>query len=729
MSEGFRTRAEQSGDLNRLDSNITRLPAGHLQLHPAVILSLALRDIHNIGDVIRFAQSPDAVGYDHTEAITSALSRLFACVENGKASWMAFWRSCGDQPYHRYYHLCATCEELERLSDATLAMPVTRETFGNAGAVLARAGIVTIRDLRHRLRDGIEDVPGLGHKKVDNFFVRLAGFVSAIDADGNISSGFSSGDQKSRAGVRFDGKLELTSLAASMSVGILRLGGKERRLREQEIETLGDLADIWPLKYPNPYGLGSGSIRKLNANLAALQSASSEDEGISWDVYAEATGADLIPSVAPPGSAKEFLRNLPGILSETAHVLADPVLADILLNRLAKGPKEQKTLEQIASEAVPRVTRERIRQKEKKLLVQIAGGLIWDEYGGLNLIFRAEFSDWWKRAAQHFEGQEEIGFESFVSGLASVWNADIADITLQLPIILAIVTGEVQMPSKFKVPNRLDSFYYGDFPDSTSQLLLTKLRLDKTASLLAEYGYETLGDVCEGCLSGDLFSECPNPAKRVVDHLNLIRGAIDDSGSMNWQAYADLQKLAVLPSQRRSTANNFAGHLIADLSELIAHLNMPGRAGDIFRLRTSLPPKTRKTLQGAADVLETFGPTIKREEGILLQNLNDVLIDRDYSGLKFWLDDSFLFYWKEAEAAYLLAENNYLVFSDLISDCWSLTHEEADAAAPSLWAVINGYPNGRPAGKRGKKRKEVLSQTAEPTPSGRIRLTGFRRVH
>ena len=526
-----------------------------------------------------------------------------------------------------------------------------------------------------------------------------------------------------------NGKPAFTSFVTSLPVGILRLGGKARKLREHGIETIGDLAEIWPLRQPNPYRLGPGSIRKLSTNLDALQNASSEDEGISWDAYAEAIGADLIPSGAPPKSAREFLRGLPEVLSETAQTLSDPVLADILLNRLAKAPDKQKTLEQIASASVPKVSRERIRQKEKKLLQQIAGGLIWDEYGSLNLMFRAEFSDWWRRAAQHFDGQEEIGFEDFVSGLTGVWKADVADITMQLPIILAIVTGEVRMPSEFRVSSRLNSLFFRDLPDSTRQLPLTKLRLGKTASRLAEHGYETLGDVCEGCLSGELFSECPHPAKRVVDYLNLIVGAVDDSGNINWQAFVDLHKLAVLPSQRRYTANDFARHLIEDLSELIEFLRMPRRAGDIFRLRTSLPPKNRMTQEKVANELGTQQPAIKQEETKLLQNLNNVLIDRNYSRLRFWIDSSFLFYWDEAEAAYQLSENDYSVFSELLGDCWSLTLEETNTAAPSLWAVINGYPNGRPAKKRRKKRRSEQKETSKSPPSSRIRLTGFRRVH
>ena len=195
MKEASRIEPQQSEESNWPDSSLAGLPVCHLQLEPAVILSLALRDVHNIGDVIRFSQSLNAAKYDHNEEITSALARLFTAVENGKTNWRAFWRSCRDRTYPHFFHLCATCEELDRLSDASLALPVTRETFGNAGAMLARAGIITIGDLRLRLREGIEYVPGLGQKKVDEFFDRLSDLVSVIDEDGNIDLGKSSDDR------------------------------------------------------------------------------------------------------------------------------------------------------------------------------------------------------------------------------------------------------------------------------------------------------------------------------------------------------------------------------------------------------------------------------------------------------------------------------------------------------------------------------------------------------
>lgn len=351
------------------------------------------------------------------------------------------------------------------------------------------------------------------------------------------------------------------------------------------------------------------------------------------------------------------------MLKEISDVLSDPTLVDILLNRLAKKPSAQMTLEDIGTNANPKVTRERIRQKEKKLLHQIAGGLIWDEYGGLDLIFRPEFSAWWRTAADHFEGQEEISFEDFVSGLTKVWGAEPEDVLRQLPIILSIVTGEVQMTATFRKAHRLDSIYFGDLPSSTKKLEFKKLRLGKTACQLSNHGYDTVEEFVDGCLTGEVFDVAKHPAKRVIDHLNRVKSVLNSQKEIDWNAYAEMEGLKSLPFNLRKSPEEFSRYLKEDLTEMIRNLNMYKGSEGVYSLRTSRPPRTRKTLAAVAEALNTHGPNIKRIETVLLERLNDLIISRDFSCLGYWLCGHFLSCWREAEAAFQLSEKNYDTFS------------------------------------------------------------------
>lgn len=519
----------------------------------------------------------------------------------------------------------------------------------------------------------------------------------------------------------------LPSKVAVLSIGVLQLGLKAKNLREHGIETIADLSSLLPIGYPNPYGLGHGSIRKLTENFSCLQQSVDENGDVSWERYSSLSGVALVPSLPLLGGAYEFLRTIPKVLEEISDILSDPTLADILHNRLAKKPGAQKTLEEIAADVTPKVTRERIRQREKKLLHQIAGGLIWDEYGPLNLTFRPEFSRWWRDAATYFESSDEISFEDFVSGLTQVWSAEVEDVLRQLPIILAIVTGEVQMSAEFRKANRLNKLFFGELPNSTKYLKLKKLRLEKTASQLSECGYDTIEEFVDGCLTGEVFDLARLPSKRAIDHLNHLKSVLNTQKEIDWKGYVEMEGLKTLPSKPRSSAKEFSRHLKEDLVEIIRNMNMYQRSEGIYLLRTSQPSETRKTLAATAEALNTHGPNVKRVESVLLERLNDVIIERDFSRLDFWLCGQFLDWWREAEAAFQISDNDYDTFNSLIQEYWSINRADAESAVPSLWVVLNGYPNGRPPRRKVNRKQQII---AEPAPNkGRIRLAGFRRVH
>jgi len=137
------------------------------------------------------------------------------------------------------------------------------------------------------------------------------------------------------------------------------------------------------------------------------------------------------------------------------------------------------------------------------------------------------------------------------------------------------------------------------------------------------------------------------------------------------------------------------------------------------------------TLQAVADALDTHLPTVKREETVFLSFLNGVLIGHDFSKLPVWLDDLWLEYWDEARASYESARDNYGEFSENLAWKWRLTVRDISKAAPTIWAVLSGYPNDRRS-KRAISKAPVVNPIIDPDPqlpAGRIRLRGFRRVH
>lgn len=516
-----------------------------------------------------------------------------------------------------------------------------------------------------------------------------------------------------------------------LPIGVLHLGVKTKTLEQAGFRTVGDLANVSRDQIIRIRNVGWRTADLLTKNRLALLEASDAETGTDWDRYCETTDIPLLPSLNRPGSGKEFLSCLPEFLKEVADNLADETFSAILRERICQPPDRQKTLDEIAATTTPPVTRERIRHKEKKLLGQLTGGLLNDTYGALGIHFRSEFSYWWKRAADCLSHLEEIKFADFVASLSASWDVSSEAVIAQLPIILAIVTGESQMSGEFRTASRVDPRLFGVLNDEVLALPLNRLRLGRYAKRLAEEGSEAVGDIIARLRDGRLGARGGKLADVAAQHANLLASCLCDNGLIDWQSYRKTNGLVCLPASPVVNAGEFVAKLRPTVSELLAACHITKRAPDIYRLRTSRTIDKQMTLQSVADALDTHLPTVKREETVFLGFLNGVLIGHDFSRLPVWLDDSWLEYWDEARASYETNPDGYEQFSENLAWKWRLTVREVSQAAPTIWAVLSGYPSDRRA-KVTVSKAPVVSETIAPTPQlpvGRIRLRGFRRVH
>jgi len=132
------------------------------------------------------------------------------------------------------------------------------------------------------------------------------------------------------------------------------------------------------------------------------------------------------------------------------------------------------------------------------------------------------------------------------------------------------------------------------------------------------------------------------------------------------------------------------------------------------------------TLAETADRLKCHAPTVKREETLLLEELHDVVVEGEYGKTRFWLDGTWLGMCREARDAYEAARSDYTTFLTTLERQWQVSRSRIEQAVPGLWAIFNGYPEGR----RGRRRATAIewTSTEQPTPI-KISLRGFRRVH
>lgn len=525
--------------------------------------------------------------------------------------------------------------------------------------------------------------------------------------------------------------LRLPPEVENLPIGVLHLGVKTATLKAAGFRTISDIRDVAPLRISQIPTVGWRTADLFLQNRRALFAACGHEAGVDWDGYCEAIRTPLFPSVERPASGTEFLSCLPGFLSEVADGLSDDAFAAILRERIPKPPGEQMTLDEIAAATSPRVSRERIRQKEKKLLGQLTGGLLNDSYGVLDMHFRPEFTRWWRLAADRLSHLEEIEFDEFIGVLSETWDVPVDAVMAHLPVILAIVTGEPQMSGDFRKASRIEPRLFGRMSEELLVLPLRRLRLGRYAGQLAGAGYDTCGDLLTGLRDGRLGPASGKAAIVAAAHANLLARCVTESGKVDWQSYRDANNLARLPTKPVAGAAEFVLGLAEVVSELLAGCRITKRAKEIYRLRTSRPLNSQMTLQAVASGLGTHLPTVKREETVFLVFLNEVLIGKDFSRLPVWLDEAWMMHWDQAAGTFGTYGDSYAIFSDNLAWRWRLTVREVSSAAPTLWAVLTGYPTDRRSGAA-VSRAPALNEAPviDPQlPAGRIRLRGFRRLH
>jgi hypothetical protein len=729
-----------SGDLvgegpPQAEADDSLLDIGHLQLSPVVTNALLAAKLSTIADALIFATSPAFADYPFRSEIEAALERLGQCTTGNKVDWRKYWVCSG----MRFHHLSASLPELQRLSVEAMNLPLSANSFGKAALPLSRVGIRTLGSLRDGLQSGIPHVPGLGPGRRSEFFERLISVVDAVDAGGDvrhpawgICGAFSPSQGPDEPSPDFgviDPLRDCGAAIRDLPVGILHIGNKAMWLQHAGMLTVGQISAACPMGVGQLQNIGSSTIELVCDRLVALARSLREDGEIDWAHYSGLIGAALLPEGLPVTSGEAFLASLPAVVEQIAAKLDDQLEAAILLRRIARAPGEQATLDDLARLQTPKVSRERVRQKERGLLKDLARGLLWEDYGALEIHFRPEFADWWKTAAARFRNTEEITFSGFIEGLSEVWNVTPAAVLQQAPVILAIVTGDAQMPASFRSGFRIDPRLYDSLPAPTNGLKLGSLRLGKYAAELKEFGLETVGDVVALCRSGRIADIESRASREALSQIAILAGSLDDSGAVDWASYREKLGLGVLPPESPASPAEFVTGVAAVLEQLLERSGVTGRAVEIFRLRTCRKLNERLTLHQVAEKLETYPTGIKREETVFLEFLNDLVVERDFALAPAWLEEVWLAYWRDADEVYRVVSDDFDRFVRKLGDQWGLPQAERNSYLPVVWAVLSGYPNGRPASGKRTRALPIATVEGESAGTGVIRLVGFSRVY
>ena len=272
---------------------------------------------------------------------------------------------------------------------------------------------------------------------------------------------------------------------------------------------------------------------------------------------------------------------------------------------------------------------------------------------------------------------------------------------------------------------KLDARLHAEIGAAILARPLAWLALGKVGDKLMEDGLETVGDLIDAARTGSLPQEATRAGQVCNRVLSAVADALTADGSVDWQVYGEALDLRPIPVEDRVTPREFLRNLDGDLEEVARTNATSGRAADIFRLRTCRPQHERRTLQQVADLLVSHGPSVKREESVLLDSLHTQLVEHDFRHSRVLFPRRFLFWWTQAWNVYQANRSSYLTFCAALAREWETPLDLVHGNANALWAVLARYPNGRRRPARHPRRQIVCEELA----GGTIVLRGFRRAH
>ncbi|MCZ8302040.1 MAG: helix-hairpin-helix domain-containing protein [Beijerinckiaceae bacterium] len=671
-------------------------------------------------------RSISGMGIKSVLTIQQRLAALAAsALTDGSVDWDVFERLCGLNPE-------TLPEDGLILSAYDRARPVEVLHIGSRAPRLRDAGLETIGDLlddRDNHFRTVFQVDGLGQGAVKMLSQRLASLESFVDAAGvanwagfdEIWAGISSGPIETAALPPLDEAVQ------ARPVEVLRLGTKARYLHDAGLHTLGDLAVEGVIdRLLGIPGIGPKTARLIPERITAIRNIVTETGGKpDWDKIAASWGFTLTPE-KPVVDSDGFLAALPEVIATVVGAYESAMDRLILSERISRPRAERVTLEAIGIEFD--ITRERVRQRQVRLLDSLSDALINDDQSHMPIQFRESFQEFWVRAARHFEHIAELAYHEFERKLEEVWSLPAGKLAPFMPLAIAILADGVRMP--VPGPDLHPAL------DATPQEILER-PLYAFPVRRAREGLEGAGIFSFGLLlNAARQNRLPlgRDGRIAIAILNGVGRALAEGPAGGADAWAAGLELTALPRIDPADGAAFIASLDGALAEAAKVNGTSGRAEQIYRLRTCIPRRRRPTLDDVAAELETHGPSVKREETILLASLHAQLVEGDMTDAAVVWRDGFTGFFKVATEHHRLAGGDYNHFCNSLGRRWGVDADEVRERVEGLWAVLSLYPGGRRARPTRNRTDASVRSGETPRPplaqlGSVVVLRGFRRAH
>ena len=533
----------------------------------------------------------------------------------------------------------------------------------------------------------------------------------------------------------------LSSQIRALDLGGLHLGKKSDLLREQGLSTIGDVANYPSSKILSLPSMGKTTVSRIAAGLEALTKAQRPDGDVDWETYCDLMHLTLLPSQPLTGTFEQTIALLPLVIEETVLAGETDDNRIILENRIMKPPLERLTLEAVGELMPRRITRERVRQKEAMILRRLAASLVHGDYANAPYHFRPEFTAPWRKAAEHFSSIEgDISLIDLITGLELAWGTPAEAFQDQLPLITAIITGELPTGGDFRKTMLVEGNLLSQGAGEALSVSLKLLQLKKAADALATEGVIDVGDYLGAAAAGNIDVE-KGPAKIAHQHIGFLSQSVDSEGNVDWLNYAWLAEVPVFPEDEPSSPRHFLQQIIPTAVAVLEARQLSAIAPQTFQLRTAQALQSRPTTEALALDFTVHGPSVKMVETKLLRFLHEVFLDRHLSIAKAHVRLEFLDFWSEVDKAFDEVNGDAELVKRVLAGRWGLDNDELEPQLPAIVSIMTGYPMGR-LGRYTKIQSQTVSKPntirehrtfenaqVEDILPQRVVLKGFRRTH
>ena len=723
----------------------------HLHMDPQIV-----EQLEELGCVCLSDISGLLATYELDDEISDVLAEtsaaLMACISDATIDWLKFYERSEFECNGLFFQ----CAEFSSVGLDTPSFAVNRASLGNAGAMLERAGLDDFGVLIRNLREGIPvPPPGMGNIKILELWESLTRLAKSVRDDASVLEKYaqrypfysSIGEQELRStSKQVSGEEisqnELSELALSLDIGVLHLGPKTEKLRGRGISTVRELLSVSLTEILSWQGMGRSTTSRIQEGVEALKRAQAPEGDIDWEIYCEHMQLILLPKQSLSQTMSETILLLPSVIEETVLAGETDENRLILEKRIMKPPAERMTLEAVSELMPVKITRERVRQKEAKILQRLASALIYNDYAQSPYHFRPEFTAPWSKAANQFASSEdEISLNALVEGLEMAWGVSRDIFSEQLPLITAIITGDLASGDEFKraLPVEMPLLLQGS--GLALDLPLKQLQIGKAANSFADSGINTIRDFLGAIASGDVEIGENRATKTTYEQINILAQCVEETGEIDWSLYVETVDVPRLPQVFVDSPSSFLEAIVPTGVSVLQARQLSIRAADIFEMRSSVGLMTRPTTEAMAAELGGHAPSIKLVETKLLNFLNDVFIEGNVAIARAHVDEAFLSYWSTIDRTFHRFDGDVEHLQRELCDKWGIAKKDLNKHMPAIVAILTGYPMGRLTRFSKVDRKTAPSPRNSHVQKAQdpreelgfvprmVSLRGFRRTH